>query len=369
MNASPLILVADDEAVNRKILTWALSEAGFQTLPAANGPEARLLALERRPDLIILDIVMPGEDGFAVCRALQENPATRDIPIIFLSGLSDTPDKIKGLEMGAVDYVTKPFSGGEVVARARIHLRLRAARQALIAQQAARLSTLRQAQQAMLVSPEELPDARFAARFLTHEAAGGDIYDVFHHSENIHGYFLADVTGHDLGASFLTPALKTLIRQNAGPLYGLADTFATMNGVLRQVLTEGQVVTAAYLTVNRSSGKAQLVRAGHPPPLLVRGGAEPVELCPEGDVLGGFENAHYAIMDLRVSPGDRFHLFSDGLFERAGRSLDQALESLRGACARAAALPLEEAADCILRELLPEGDAVHDDVVLLVVEV
>ncbi|GFK95180.1 Transcriptional regulatory protein WalR [Fundidesulfovibrio magnetotacticus] len=366
---APLILVVDDEAVNRKVLTWALSEAGFRTLPASSGHEARELALAHRPDLVILDILMPGESGFDVCESLQGHPATRDIPVIFLSGLTDTLDKIKGLELGAVDYVTKPFSGAEVVARARIHLRLRQARQALIAQQAARLSTLRQAQQAMLVNPRELPEASFAVRFLTHDAAGGDIYDVFRHSGSIHGYFLADVTGHDLGASLITPALKSLIRQNAGPLYGPAETFATMNGVLRQVLSEGQVVTASYLALNRASGKATLVRAGHPAPVLVRKGGAAEFLEPEGDVLGGFESAHFETLDLRLGRGDRFLLYSDGLVERHGRTHDQARDLLARACEHAAGLPLEDAADHVLSELLPDGEPTHDDVVLLVAEV
>lgn len=139
MNEAPLILIVDDEAVNRKVLSWSLTEAGFRTVMAQNGSEALTLVESRKPDLIILDILMPGENGFAVCERLQALPLTRDIPIIFLSGLSDTDDKVRGLEMGAVDYVTKPFAGGEVVARARIHLKLRQARQALITEQAALL--------------------------------------------------------------------------------------------------------------------------------------------------------------------------------------------------------------------------------------
>jgi len=369
MNGIPLVLVVDDEAVNRKILNWALCEAGFRVATAQSGGEAVGMALEQRPDLIILDIIMPGEDGFAVCRRLQESPATREIPIIFLSGLTDTGDKVRGLGMGAVDYVTKPFSGDEVVARTRIHLNLRRARQALIEQQAAKLSTLRQAQQAMLVSPAGLPQARFAVRFLTVHEAGGDLYDVFPHSETTHGYFVADVTGHDLGASFWTPAVKTLLRQNAGPLYGPDETFSTMNGVLRQVLGEGQVLTAAYLGVNRSSGRAWLVRAGHPEPVLMRAGREPEFLAPEGDVLGGFDSAVYTSHTMRVSAGDRFLLYTDGLVERPGRSLASGQERLLRACAATAGLPLEEALDATLGMLLEGEDSPQDDIVLLMTEV
>ena len=125
MNNAPRILIADDEAVNRKILGWTLAEAGFRVLDAANGSEACALAEEHRPDLILLDVLMPGEDGFAVCRRLRETAATRDIPVIFISGLSDFSDKMRGMEQGAVDYIAKPFSRQEVLDKIRLHLRAR----------------------------------------------------------------------------------------------------------------------------------------------------------------------------------------------------------------------------------------------------
>jgi sigma-B regulation protein RsbU (phosphoserine phosphatase) len=369
MNDFPLILVVDNEAVNCKVLSWALREAGFRTISVQSGSEALPAALDHLPDLIILDVMMPGENGFTVCQRLQANPATRDIPVIFLSGLSETGDKLRGLELGAVDYITKPFAGDEVVARVRIHLRLRRARQALIAEQAAKLSTIRQAQQAMLVSPDDLPEARFGVEFLTVHEAGGDIYDVFASSANAYGYFVADVTGHDLGASFWTPAIKTLIRQNTSPIFSLADTFTTMNGVLCQVLSPAQVLTAAYLTLNRSSGKARLIRAGHPEPVLLRAGAAPQLLASEGDVLGGFENAFFEVRMIDVQPGDRLFLYTDGLLERPGRLLPQGQPHLLDACIRTAGLPLKEAVRDILRILLPEGSIPPDDVVLMGVEV
>jgi len=369
MENAPTILVVDDELINRKLLGWALSEAGFGVLMAGSGAEARATAEAARPDLIILDVLMPGEDGFATCQMLQSSQATHDIPIIFLSGLSDTDQKVRGLGCGAVDYVTKPFAGEEVVARVRIHLRLRRANQALIAEQAAKLSRIRQAQQAMLVSPRDAPEARFAVRFLPVHEAGGDFYDVFASSRNTQAYFVADVAGHDLGASFVTPALKTLIRQNAGPLDGPAETFATMNGVLRQVLVPGQMLTAAYLTVNRKSGTAQLVRGGHPQPVLMRTGAAPELLSPEGDVLGGFDNAYFEVRKLAVAPGDRFFLYTDGLIENGGRTFAQGQDALLAACARTGGLPLEQAVDNVLAALLPPGTRTVDDVVLLGVEV
>jgi signal transduction histidine kinase len=125
------ILVVDDTAVNLKVLTRILRAAGYQARSAATGELALRSVQTRHPALILLDIRMPGMDGFEVCRRLKKNVLTRNIPVIFLSGLADTADKVKGFELGAVDYITKPFHNKEVVARVRVHLALPSAQKRL----------------------------------------------------------------------------------------------------------------------------------------------------------------------------------------------------------------------------------------------
>jgi signal transduction histidine kinase len=122
---SPLrILLVDDTPTNLKVLAEALHGQGWKTLMAADGESAIEQVEYLRPDLILLDVMMPGIDGFETCRRLKANPNTQDIPIIFMTALSDTVDKVRGLELGAVDYVTKPFQHEEVIARTKLHLRL-----------------------------------------------------------------------------------------------------------------------------------------------------------------------------------------------------------------------------------------------------
>lgn len=122
MKAVPIILVVDDETVNRTILSWILEEAGFDVLTAASGPEARELVAGRQPDLVLLDILMPGENGFIVCQSLRESPDTRHIPVIFISGLAESSEKARAREMGAVDFIMKPFSRQVILERVRLHL-------------------------------------------------------------------------------------------------------------------------------------------------------------------------------------------------------------------------------------------------------
>ena len=118
------ILIVDDNSANLGVLSDALSQAGFEVRVAKSGK----MALERvkyaLPDLILLDVMMPEMDGFETCRRLQANPETTHIPVIFMTALSDTANKVEGFKLGAVDYITKPFQQEEVLARVKLHLKL-----------------------------------------------------------------------------------------------------------------------------------------------------------------------------------------------------------------------------------------------------
>ncbi len=124
IQAKGTILIVDDNSANLGVLSDALSQEGFEVRVAKSGK----MALERvkyaQPDLILLDVMMPEIDGFETCRRLQANPETKQIPIIFMTALSDTANKVEGFQLGAVDYITKPFQQEEVLARVKLHLKL-----------------------------------------------------------------------------------------------------------------------------------------------------------------------------------------------------------------------------------------------------
>lgn len=370
----PSVLVVDDELINVQTLSWMLREAGFETLTATCGEMGRELARDALPDLVILDIMMPGESGFETCGMLTADPATTDIPIIFISGLDDVENKVKGLKLGAVDYIAKPFAKEEVLARVKIHIRQRRASQALLAAQAAKLAQIRDAQRAILVSPDDMPDARFAISYVPVLEAGGDFYDVFPWSESITGYFVADISGHDLGASFVTSSLKVLLRQNTGPLYTPVETFKNMNSVLATLLRDGKHLTAALLLLQRSRRRLTLVSGGHPAPILVTADGKVSLLAVDGDILGVFETVQFGLLECSVSPGDRIYLYTDGVVERFGagqtKSRSQGLADLMEDCRRVASLPLEQAVARMTADILgPEGRQPDDDMVLLGIEV
>jgi signal transduction histidine kinase len=121
----PMVLVVDDSSTNRHILEIMLKKIHFTMISARTGEEALLLASQHSPDLILQDLVLPDTDGFALCEQYKSNPATAAIPVIFISSLSDTDAKVRGFELGAVDYITKPFDEAEVIERVKLHYRMR----------------------------------------------------------------------------------------------------------------------------------------------------------------------------------------------------------------------------------------------------
>jgi DNA-binding response OmpR family regulator len=118
------ILIVDDSAFEQRMLVDLLSELPYRVSVAFNGMQGYQLALANQPDLILLDVRMPNMDGYTCCRLLKANPATQDIPVIFLSGADGADDRIMGLSIGGVDYVAKPFTPGELAARIHVHLNL-----------------------------------------------------------------------------------------------------------------------------------------------------------------------------------------------------------------------------------------------------
>ncbi|OAT81453.1 response regulator [Desulfotomaculum copahuensis] len=119
----PTIMVVDDEGSILELIRFALEKEGYRVLTAEDGMQALNLLAENSPDLIILDVMLPGQDGFEICRRLRMQPATAHVPVLMLSARGDVVDRVLGLEMGADDYITKPFSPRELLARVKANLR------------------------------------------------------------------------------------------------------------------------------------------------------------------------------------------------------------------------------------------------------
>ncbi|CAN2049369.1 phosphoserine phosphatase RsbU/P [Candidatus Magnetomoraceae bacterium gMMP-1] len=368
------VLVVDDTPVIMIILKKMLKMEGYNVLTANNGADARKIACEDQPDLILLDIMMPDEDGFETCTLLKNNPQTVDIAIIFISAITDVNNKVKGLEMGAVDYITKPFEKQEVLARVRLHLKLKFAYETVVKAQAEKLKQIYQAQQAILVRPEDLPDANFAVSYKPMMEAGGDFYDVCIISDHIYGYFVADVSGHNLKSSYLTSALKALFAQNAQIIYKPKETMTMINKVLTSISKKNSndYLTACYALINLNLLQLTIVSAGHPPVIYMNPHGDCMTLQGEGDVIGVFDNVFFQPIIKKLSKGVRFFLYTDGFIEGSGKrkkSRKEGIKELCAACTKTRDMQLDKAIKKITDMIFPDLKEQEDDLLLLGVEV
>jgi sigma-B regulation protein RsbU (phosphoserine phosphatase) len=315
--------------------------------------------------------MMPGEDGFEVLKRLNQDPKTADIPVIFLTSRGELDSKMMGFDLGAVDYITKPFHGQEVVARVRLHLKLSLATNSLIESQAARLRQIKDAQTSMLVTPDDLPNARFGVFYMALLEAGGDFYDVLQISDDIFGYFVADVSGHDIATSYITSAVKALLKQNCIPIYQPSESMKMINNVLKEILPEGKYLTACYARLNRDKKCMTIVNGGHPPVVYLPKGGQARLIDIQGDVIGIFSDVYFGVQDIRVNEGDRFYIYSDGLVEKPGhrKVWTEGLDDLLKACSRLKEIPIRESAERLKDMLLRNTIGFEDDIVVLGIEV
>lgn len=365
------ILVVDDSPVNLKLLQNVLIREGYAVFTAENGPLSRQLALEYQPDLILLDIMMPDENGFEVIRQLKKNSRTSSIPVIFLTGKDKLDDKITGFDLGAVDYITKPFHVKEVLARVRLHLRLSLATNSMIAVQTEKLKQLQHAQRSMMIKPEDLPAAGFGVCYLSLLEAGGDIYDVLKISDEIFGYFVGDVSGHDIATSYITAAVKALLKQNCTLVYEPMESMKMINDVLMEVLSDGKYLTASYVRLNRRTKQMSVINSGHLPVVYIPVNKEARLIESEGDILGIFNNACFGRRDIVVEKGDRFFMYTDGLIEKPGQKKvwAQGLQELLKACEQIKKIPVRESAEKLKHLMLGQSYLPEDDILVLGVEI
>ena len=365
---TPLILIIDDDQTTCFMLQGILHESGFRTESAGNAASGLAQVNGSQPDLILLDINLPDEDGFSLCRRLLSTPSTAQTPILFISSNEDVSAKVKAFELGGVDYITKPLSGREIIARVRTHLRLKQAYDQLAELQAERIQKLADAQKTLLPRPENFPEARFHVAFRPVYEAGGDFYDVIRQSEQITDYIVADASGHDLDASFWTAAMKALLQEYATPVNTPVNALQGINNALCRIMPSGSFFTAIYARLNRQSGRLVLVNGGHPPALVLEKG-RPAEFIPQtGDVIGAFVDAGYGQIERILRPDTRLFLYSDGLVEIAG-DLDSGCRVLSQSCDRQMAESLEGQVNGMVQEMLQYSENPADDILLMGIEI
>lgn len=361
------ILVVDDDRVTSAILCSLLKGAGFMAICDHDLASAEATLAKTSASLLLLDVHLPDGDGVAFCRRLRALPSMDGLPVLLISADHDVATKVDGFDAGAVDYITKPISGPETLARVRTHLRLRAASEALVEREESRVRALAASQATFVPDAADLPHARFQVVVKQALRAGGDFCEVLPSGEGSMDYIVADVSGHDLGASLWTAAFKTLLGEYATPLFSPKDVCQKLDRSLLRLLPEAAYVTAIYARINRNSNRLVLVNAGHPPAILVQGATGKARILDqEGDILGMFTDSAFGTMELGVRPGDRLFLYTDGLVERDGLRAEGTRRLLEE-CETSFKKPLSDAIPRIVENMHP--GAIEDDIVLLGTEV
>ena len=313
------VLVVDDLRANVQLLAKVL-QGEYQVSVAFDGESALRSIAESPPDLVLLDIMMPGLDGYEVLRRLRADPATYELPVMFLSALEDAANKAKGFELGANDYLGKPFELLEVKARVRSLLRARAWSEAARETMDRELAIARSIQEGIL--PRDLsPVTRetgldVAARLEPAQQVGGDLYLALRTAPDEVFVAVGDVSGKGIPASLFMAVtvtiLRTLARQGLAP----HEVLARVNEELVEQNASDLFVTLVCARIGLSSGRVEIASAGHPAPLLVAPGASPRQPFATSGVVAGFRGGECYESDVgTLAPGEMLVFYSDGIPE------------------------------------------------------
>jgi len=353
--ADAALLVVDDNEDNRYTLAQRLKRQGYGNLSmAANGREALEAMHERRFDLVLLDVMMPELNGYEVLEQMRADPVLRDIPVIMISAVDQLESVVRCIELGAEDYLAKPFNPTLLRARVGASLekkRLRDQVDASLARLEHELDAARTLQMSML--PRVFPDWSEARPVQLHaymepaREVGGDLYDFFFAPPNVLCFVVADVSGKGAHAAIHMARTRSLVRMAVELHRRLgverAEAHSIVEAVNQELCQDNSecmfaTVVAGFLDV--SSGVLECVNAGHPAPWLLRADREPERMSAAPQLpLGVKAGTRYSAHTFRLEPGDSLFVCTDGVAEAMNEAnefysehrLESALNSLRGA--------------------------------------
>lgn len=319
----PSILVVDDTPANIDVLKETLKN-DYVVRPALNGALAlKIAAAEPRPDMILLDVMMPELDGYEVLRRLQADEATRSIPVIFVTAVSEMEGELKGLELGAVDYITKPVNPPIVRARVNTHLALRDARVKL-EQQNSMLHLERELTENII---ERMRTSKyFNDRFLRFvvspvSRSNGDILLSSLAHEGQQWVLVGDFTGHGLQGAVAAPLISHIFYTWFKEGKSIEATLEEINTVMCRQLPPDVFMACCLAEISADRARLKLWNAGMPQCALVRDGVIQERMASRSVPLGVMEKIDIqgSKASLDVRKGDRLYICSDGIAEVASQ--------------------------------------------------
>ncbi|MDE2508056.1 MAG: SpoIIE family protein phosphatase [Planctomycetota bacterium] len=327
MMAGRRILLVEDSSTMRRMLSTLLKEEGYEVTTANDGVEGLELAHnEPHPDLVLTDFEMPELDGPGLCRGMKEDVRLRAIPVLMLTTLSDTRDKIRGLDAGADDYIEKPKSPDavqELFARIRAQFRIADLRRELSERNRQlesaqkklnfELDLARKVQFALMPRPPKPRGVlRAAVRYTPANQLGGDVYDFYRLENSRLGILVADVSGHGVNSAMLSGMVKALAAPLSLAVLEPGELLAGLDVAAEQFFPEGYFCTGFYLIADEETGLVRYAGVGHPPAIIV-GPKGPRVLQSNPGMLGiGMVDGTAGSVD-RLEPGESMVIYTDGL--------------------------------------------------------
>jgi sigma-B regulation protein RsbU (phosphoserine phosphatase) len=390
------ILAVDDDPVNLKILSSTLRRLDCRFLTASDGQQALAVAARDAPDLVLLDVMMPDLDGFEVCARLKADPATADAAVIFLSGVQESEDKVRGFEVGAVDFINKPFDPREVIARVENHLRIRHLEKSLKRKNEQLREVNRRmhldfeaaalVQQSFLPTTEpEVDNASFAWAYRPCERLAGDYLNVVAFDHCHAGLYVVDVSGHGVASSLLTVSIARSLGADGTGASQLLDRSAPPG---RRIVSPDEVArrlnrlypmdsrrrlyfTFLYGILDTENGRFEFVSAGNPGPIVARAGG-PIEVHEvPGVPIGMLPTSDYENTVIELAPGDRLYLHSDGLSDERSPAddvfgQDRVVETI----AASTSLSIDRSIDALVQAVVSwrGSPSLSDDVAVVAAE-
>lgn len=362
----PTVLIVDDTPQNIHLLRETLRE-NCRIMAATSGAKAVEMAKRvPRPDLILLDVMMPEMDGYQVCEELRKDPATEKIPVMFVTALSELGDEERGLALGAVDYITKPFHPALVRARVHNQLELKRHRDFLEEEVRRRTEEALEATLAREKLESELAVARalqssllpslndeslgIGAGLRPARAVGGDLYEYYQLDSRRLMVAVGDVSDKGVAASLFMVRVLTLLRTFASQGKDVSELLADMNKALCEDNDTFMFVTLVCCMIDTETGEWEMASGGHEPPVVLGEGAPYVLDMDSGPALGLLPTAKFPMQKGRFNANSSFLFYTDGVTEAVSGEDDFfGDERLLEACDTLSELEPSEAVEKVFR--------------------
>ena len=315
------ILVIDDDPAVQILLKRMLEKQGYQVVAVSNGEEGIAQAVVSRPALIICDWLMPGLSGIDVCRYIKLDPNLSTTFFILLTSLDSVADRVKGLDAGADDFITKPIEQNEMQARVRAGLRLHQMSRDLKAQKQileAELSEAADYVRSLLPTPMIQP-LKINYTFIPSQQLGGDCFDYYWLDDDYLAIYLLDTAGHGLKATLPSISVLNLLRSRALKdlnYYQPREVLNALNTTFQMNYQNDKYFTIWYGVYNHIKRELIYSSAGHPPAILLSNNNQDIQLLKTpGMPIGMFPEVKYTDAFCKIEKDSTLYIFSDGAYE------------------------------------------------------